>query len=100
MVLNPGTPENCGLLKTVMTDASWINTPVPLLALVKIDPASRSSPAFEFTDTPATGLPDALMAPPNDTRCAPDTTVSPVLRLSVALMVVAASLRKAFALVA
>ena len=41
-----------------MTEASWINTPAPLLELVSVDPASRSSPAFEFTDTPATGCPD------------------------------------------
>src|SRR4029453_14821388 len=86
MVLKPGTPENCGVLKTVMTDASCTSRPLPLLVLLSVDPASRSRPAFEFTDTPATGLPEALMVPPKEMKCAPDTIVRPTLKLLFAVI--------------
>ena len=67
---------------------------------MSVDAASRSRPAFEFTDTPTPGLPDALMVPPNETRCAPETIVRPVARLLLALITLSASARKALALVA
>src|SRR6187401_891129 len=100
MVLRPCAPENCGVLNTVITESSCIRMPSPLLKLFNCDAASRSRPALEFTETPATGLPDELMVPPNDTRCAPDTTVRPTEKLLVALMTLDESLMNALALVA
>src|SRR5262245_5925519 len=99
MVLNPGTPENIGLLNTVITDPCCIDRPSPLLKVFSTEPASRSRPAFELTDTPMTGLPEALIVPPNDTRWAPDTTVNPTARLLFVVIDVAESLRNALPLV-
>src|SRR5580765_2158549 len=93
-------PENCGVLNTVITEFSWRTRPSPLLKVFSVDAASRSRPPFELTETPLTGLPDALMVPPKDTMCDPDTTVRPVLRLLFASIVDAESLMNAFALVA
>src|SRR5262245_31704540 len=101
MVLKPGTPENIGLLNTVITEPSCISRPSPMLfEVLRVEPASRSRPAFEFTETPTTWWPEALIVPPNDTRCAPDTTVSPTARLLEAVIDVAESLRNALPLVA
>jgi hypothetical protein len=60
--------ENCGMLNTVITEASCTRTPSPLLKLLIVEAASRSRPPFEFTDTPLMGLPEALMVPPKETR--------------------------------
>ena len=49
------------------------------------------------TVTPATALPDALMVPPNETSCPPDTTVRPVARLLFALITLMESLMNALA---
>jgi len=88
------------VLNTVITDASCSTRPSPLLKTFSVDAASRSKPPLELTETPLTGLPDALMVPPNDTMCAPDTTVRPVARLLLTAITVAGSLMNALALVA
>src|SRR3954470_23470193 len=100
IVLNPCVPENCEILNTVITDASCSTNPSPLLNALSCEPASRSNPPFEFTETPLSGLPDALVVPPNETMCAPETTVRPVARLSFTLSTVCESFRNAFAPVA
>ena len=64
----------------------------------RVEVASGSRSPFEFTDTPFTPLPDAVMVPPNETMCAPETTVRHVARLFATFRGVEESLEKAFAL--
>src|SRR6516162_6124498 len=91
-VVVPGTPEKAGVLNKFTVESSSRCTPSPtLLNELTSEAASRSRPERENREMPINMFPDATIFPPKTNRCAPETTVKPVVKLFTAFTVHAGS---------